>query len=443
MIPRICLSVYGSTEEVLLAIAGNPEAFCYEIRLDLSGVLDLERVRSATSKPLIVASHQRPELLAAAAKHADYVDIGPASATDPKSIVSIHATKGDPEDLWNRYSGSHKTKIVIETEDYGAILKLLSLNRRHHGQAVCFAMGEAGSFSRILSGFEGAAWIYTSLPGRPTAAGQFDIRQLLDLFRIGRFASKPDVFGIVGNPVSHSRSPAFHNAAFAAESLNWIYVPLFCRNVAGLFSAAPDFGMRGFSVTHPHKAAVVPFLQEASREVLDLGACNTVCLKDGRWLGINTDVAGVEAWLKHAGVSSGSVVAILGAGSAARTVARVVRSRSRELHIVNRTFENAQRLATEFGATAHSLQDLPRIDCDVLIQTTPVGLREGECPVSPSFLKAGTTVLDAIYEPPETELLRKARGLGCRVFNGESWFLAQAEAQFRWWRRLSPQAGEP
>ena len=132
---------------------------------------------------------------------------------------------------------------------------------------------------------------------------------------------------------------------------------------------------------------------------------------------------------------------ILGSGSSARVVASVARPHVRELHILGRTKSKAEALAAEFGASAGSLEDLKGISCDVLFQTTPVGLRAGECPVNPQWLSPGAFVLDVLYHPAETELLRAARAIGCKVRNGESWFTAQAEAQLVWWKHmLGPEA---
>ena len=431
---KLCLSLYGNTGEICSHITANPEAALYEIRLDLSSELNLSQIRSATSKPLIVASHSRPELLASAAPFADYVDVGPAPARDDRSIVSIHETSGDPDALWSNYSGEHLTKIVLETSDYYSIRRLLALDRRHAGKALCFAMGEAGAFSRILSVFEGAPWMYVSAETRPTAPGQFTLNEAVHVYRLPRFSSNPAVLGILGDPVSHSRSPAFHNRRFAECNLPWVYVPLLCRDLHGLFDCAADFGMIGFSVTHPHKEAILPFLDDVGSEVRSLRACNTVRRHEGRWLGTNTDVIGVRAMLQDVPLQNARMV-ILGAGSSARTIASVVSPNVRELTILGRTLERAQQLASEYNARSGRLDDLASVTYDILFQATPVGLRQGECPVRPESLRPNAFVLDSIYEPAETALLQAARALGCRTRNGEAWFLAQAEAQLWWWQR--------
>lgn len=433
--PQICLSLFGSTAEICRDIASHPDASLYEVRLDLSEPLDLQRIRASTAGLLIFASHSRPELLAAAAPFADYLDVGPNRPRDRRSIVSIHAQDADPDALWARHRGDHITKIVLETDDYYTISRLLALDRQNPGCALCFAMGEVGAFSRILSWIHGAPWVYASLEGRATAPGQFTLRELVESYRLARLEPPVSVFGVVGDPVSHSLSPVFHNTRFAESGLPWIYVPLRCRDLSGLFACARDFGMAGFSITHPHKEAVLAFVDVVSDEAKRLRSCNTVCFQDGQWHGINTDVAGVQELLRDVPLKNARMV-LLGAGSSARAVASVARPHIRELHVLNRTLEKAQQLAAEYQAAAGTLDQLASLQYDILFQTTPVGLREGECPVKPEALLRGTVVIDAIYQPAETELLRRARALGCRTLNGEAWFLAQAEAQFQWWRSM-------
>ena len=433
---RLCPSLYGSTEEILRDIESAPAADLFEIRIDLSDAIDLLRIRTSCEKPLLIASHKRSELLAGAESCADYVDIGPARATDPRHIVSVHTIGGNPEDLWQRYGDpDHITKIVVQTEDYSRIAELLQLHSRNPGRVLAFAMSPAGAFSRILSGFHGAPWMYCSMEGRPTAEGQFTYRELVDTYKVHRFENRPVLFGIVGSPVVHSKSPQFHNARFAEAGLPWLYVPFECTDIESLFANAPEFGVSGFSVTHPHKHSAAQLLDHASAEVRQLGACNTVCFRDGELHGINTDVAGIRDLLRDVPLA-GSRFVIVGAGSSARAVASVVRPQVGELHILNRTLENAGRLAREYDASSGTLADLGTINYDVLFQTTPVGLREGECPVNPLHLHSRATVIDAIYNPPQTELLKNAAAIGCRTRNGEAWFLAQAEAQFEWWKSM-------
>ena len=428
----ICLSVFGNNEslaEIFKNFADKVDLF--EVRLDLSEKLDFASVRKATTKPLIFASHNNPELLHDAEPYGDYVDIGPTRTTSSKQIVSFHGKDEDPDALWQKLSGEHITKIVLDTNDYSKIAALLKLNSQ---KSICFAMGEVGAFSRILSVFKNAPWIYASLLQQPTAPGQFSIDQLINTYHVKRFSAEPNVFGILGNPVSHSRSPAFHNQKFAEHNLPWIYLPFPCLDLESLMSHRRQFGITGLSVTHPYKEKVIAYLSEQTSEVKKLRSCNTLLWKENGWHGINTDVVGFEGLLiKHGVQLDKKYVAIIGAGGAARAAAFVISQSSAKLIFLNRTHSKALELAKEFNGTAVQLSEIAAVEYDVLIQATPVGMRNEECPINPDLVRPSTTVIDVLYDPDETLLLRKAKAVGCKVINGEDWFVLQAEAQFQYW----------
>jgi 3-dehydroquinate dehydratase / shikimate dehydrogenase len=433
--PRICLSLYGTNEELCSAIKSF-DADLFEIRLDLCTDPDGSKIRAATNKPLLFAAHGRPDLLEKSWPFADYVDVEQGEATGQNSIVSIHANEGDPDRLWQKLSGEHRTKIVLETENYDVIARLIELNREHAPLAFCFAAGEVGAFSRILSVLNGAPWIYSSLPGRSTGNGQFTFDQLIQTYRLRRFEKRKDVsvFGIIGNPVAHSRSPEIQNRNFADASLSWIYLPFFCKDLPALLRAASKGRTKGFSITHPYKEEILPLLDSFSPAVQTLRSCNTVAYVDEKWIGTNTDLEGIEALVKDVPINAKRTV-IIGAGASARAVASVIRPSLAELWILNRTSDKATQLASEFHAKGGSLADLAHIDYDILIQATPIGWMSGQCPVDLRHLRPEKTVIDCIYQ--DTDLLKKARELGCRTINGEMWFQVQAQAQFRWWSSLN------
>lgn len=429
----ICLSLFGSTTELVEQIFTSPGADLFEIRLDLSPEIRLDQVRLATTRPLLFTAHSRPDLLGSALPFADFYDVEQKYLPDVRCIVSIHAPQGDPRKIWLDLPKNHLAKIVLDTEDYASIAQVLELDCAHHPRAIGFAMGEIGAFSRILSVFRGAPWIFAALPGRLTGPGQFTLDELLHLYRLPRFSVEPSMFGIVGYPVSHSKSPEFHNRRFEQHSLPWIYLPFPCKDLRSLFYHAPQFGVRGFSITHPYKEEIFSFLQHQSPEVNELRSCNTVCFRDGEWYGHNTDIEGVRELLRKHQVSlSGKRAVILGAGGAARAIATVIRPYVSELSILNRTPEKAKGFALP-SERSGGLEAFGKFPYDVLFQATSSGLNEGQCPVDPALVLPGTTVIEANYHPAETLLLKVARENGCKTINGEYWFEAQAEAQFRWW----------
>jgi 3-dehydroquinate dehydratase/shikimate dehydrogenase len=430
---RICLSLYGTTGEIEQRILESPDADLFEIRIDLSEKPDPRRLRKTTQKPLIFTAHDRPDLLKPYAAVADYVDAGTSGfATGIKRIASFHGTDENPGDIWRKLDGDVR-KIVLNTPDYTKLRQAIEINSR--GNAVCFGMGEVARFSRIVSLFRGALWSYASPTDRPTADGQFNLNELRSTYQIHRFSEAPDIFGILGNPVAHSKSPEFHNRRFADEKRNWIYLPFHCEDLAGLLELAPRFGVKGFSITHPYKERVIPFLHSRTPEVDCAKACNTICWKNAGWHGANTDTAGVLAVLDRLDVSLPRMrVMILGAGGSARAVASIIAGQARDVIILNRSVEKAKVLAQEFGARAGSLNDFAKYDYDLLFQTTSIGMRRSESPIDVSLLKPRKKVAEILYEPSETMLLQSARAIGCETVNGEVWFEAQAEAQYRWWK---------
>ena len=431
--PRICLSLYGTTDEICEAIREH-DADLFEIRLDLSSNPDGSTIRACTRKPLLIAAHGRPDLLEKYWPFADFVDVEQADAIGQNTIVSIHSNREDVDALWSQYSGEHITKIVLETENYDAITRLLELNRQNKPLAILFASGEVGSFSRIASTFHGARWIYASLEGRSTAPGQFTYDQLMDAYKIRRLDTNQDVsiFGIIGNPVSHSRSPEFQNRKFAEASLPWIYLPFLCKDLPALFRNAPRWNTKGFSITHPHKEAVLELLDSVTPEVERLRSCNTVAYVEGKWMGTNTDWIGLKALLAELSLKNMRAV-ILGAGASARLFASMLHAEGANLVILNRNAKKAEELALQFGAKAGPLEHLKDLNYDLLIQATPVGWSSGELPVDPAHLREGKIVIDCIYK--DTALLQISRQLGCATLNGEKWFEAQAEAQFEFWQQ--------
>lgn len=261
------------------------------------------------------------------------------------------------------------------------------------------------------------------------------------------------VYGVTGWPVSHSVSPAMHNAAFAALGLDAVYVPFpiepdnLAQGVTGLFSA----GLRGLNVTVPHKEAMLAIVDDLSPVAAAVGAVNTVWMDRGVLRGENTDVAGLLGALARDSVSLDGLTVILGAGGAARAAAQAVLLEGGEAIILNRTVERAEVLASSLNTMwemervqAHALyeQDAKDAieDADVLINCTTVGLNDPDATPFPwtRHIPSDCYVFDTIYSPPETRLLLDAGGLGCRTRNGLAMLVEQGAESFRLWTGIAP-----
>jgi shikimate dehydrogenase len=248
------------------------------------------------------------------------------------------------------------------------------------------------------------------------------------------------LYGVVGWPIGHSLSPVMHNAAFAAAGINAVYLAFAVRDIADCMAGVRALGIGGLSVTIPHKSAVIPHLDHLDEREREIGAVNTVVNRDGRLIGYNTDATGALKALEERISLAGRRCVILGAGGAARAIAFALRDKVAALTVANRSSDRGRALAQSLGCSFISLDELKRVQADLLIQTTPVGMVPGDraCPISEQILKEGMAVMDIIYNPLETKLLAMARSRGCVTITGLSMFIHQGAEQFRLWT-----GGEP
>ncbi|MFB6153869.1 MAG: shikimate dehydrogenase [Halodesulfurarchaeum sp.] len=249
-----------------------------------------------------------------------------------------------------------------------------------------------------------------------------------------------DVFGLIGNPVGHSLSPPMHEAAYEARGLDATYVPFEPdeTDLEVAIQGADALGIQGLNVTSPFKEAVLDLVTptETARRI---GAVNTIDLTGPRVTGFNTDAAGARRALAHHGVSfADQSVLILGAGGAARAIAFAAAERADRLAIANRTTEHAVDLADAVGASGHGLDAAPDLleDTDLLVNATTVGMDEDRSPVAADALSEDLVVLDAVYSPLRTRLLRDAAAAGARTIDGGWMLLYQGVEAFEIWTGL-------
>jgi shikimate dehydrogenase len=253
---------------------------------------------------------------------------------------------------------------------------------------------------------------------------------------------KSETFALVGNPVEHSLSPIMHNAAFRVMGINARYITLRADTAADAMKRIAASDIRGGSITIPHKVAMVGYLHHISDSAESIGAVNTFVNRDGVLHGDNTDWIGIVRSVKESMTAiAGKTVAVLGAGGAARAAVYGMKKEGCIPVILNRTERNGMKLAEEFGCAYHSLGDIKAVQADILINTTPVGMEPetDNSPVSGDVLKNFTWVMDIIYNPLRTTLLREAETAGCSIINGLSMFVHQGAEQIRIWTgRVAP-----
>jgi shikimate dehydrogenase len=267
----------------------------------------------------------------------------------------------------------------------------------------------------------------------------------------GAVTAATQVVAVIGEPIAHSLSPVIHNAAFAATGLDWVCVALAVPAGRGhqVGDAVRTLGLRGLSVTMPHKADVIAGLDELTPVAAALGSVNCVLRRDGRLVGDNTDGAGFVAGLaEDTGMDpSGAHCVVLGAGGAARAVVlALAESGAASVRVVNRTHERAEHAAALAGTVGSVGTPADVAHADLVVNATPVGMADtggdpGATPVDPALLRAGQVVAELVYHPATTPLMVAARAAGARTANGVSMLVHQAATAFGHWTGVEAPVG--
>lgn len=245
-----------------------------------------------------------------------------------------------------------------------------------------------------------------------------------------QITGKTKVLAVIGNPISHTASPKMQNAMIRSLNLDYVYIPILSdeAHLETTISSLRANHFSGANVTVPFKEKVLPFLDKLSPEAERIGAVNTIVNQNGELWGTNTDGDGFILSLKEElnFDPKHKTIAIIGAGGAAKAIAdALIQKEPNALHLFNRTPEKLHSLVNtleKFGDTpiqAHKLTETPILEtADLVIQTTPIGMKNDECPIEMNWVNANQLVYDIIYAPPETRFLKKARLNGAKTCNG-------------------------
>jgi len=329
-------------------------------------------------------------------------------------------------------------KVVSTARSLADNLSVLGLieERSASTHLVGIAMGEEGLVSRVLGLRAGAAFTFASSgENAETAPGQVSARTLRDLYRVEQLDQATRIFGVAGNPISHSLSPLLHNTAFRREAVNAVLLPLKVRMLEDLLTLMRELPLAGVAVTMPLKQEVLPHLANMDPLTASIGACNTLRTGvDGKIYGFNTDVAGLIRPLEKRLKLKDAKTAVLGAGGAARAAVFGLVAQGAEVFVVNRTHESAVKLAKEAKAKALKHEQFAGSHFDVLINSTSCGMRDSKqpLPIKENELNAGL-VFDMVYNPLETPLLKLAKERGIPTINGLEMFVQQGARQFEIW----------
>jgi 3-dehydroquinate dehydratase/shikimate dehydrogenase len=392
-------------------------------------------------------------LRAAIADGVDYVDLEDDVADKiprygtTKRIISRHNFEETPENLQelHKHLASLDADIVKiatlahNTHDY---LRILRLVRDSTIPTIGIAMGEIGVPTRILAGKFGSPFSYATFHHERTLApGQLSFEQMSGTYNYDSIDSETEVYGVIADPVGHSLSPAIHNAAFRDQQMNRVYVPFRVprESLKEFISECPELGVRGLSVTIPHKEAVIPLLTDLDPVARSIGAVNTIIFDGDKRIGYNTDQQAAMETLSLAAAQDPQsdwlkdrVVLLLGAGGVAMAIGEGLKKAGAHLVIASRTFERADQLAKRLESEAIPWDRRHDVKAQILINGTPVGMHPNvdESPYGDSTMDRQMIVFDTVYNPEQTLLVKMARERGCRSITGVDMFIHQAALQF-------------
>lgn len=489
-VPKICLTLTGKTikENLDLVRRYRPYVDLLELRadfLDEDESLHVRKFPELARMPCILTIRRRVDggkyvagessrtmLFARAMAFADdqnpernfqYVDFeedfhvpslqDAALAFGTKIIRSFHSMNEPVHDIIKRCDSMRKTgyeipKIAFMPKTLDDVKNLFYETRdfTKYEHILC-AMGPMGIASRILAFKTHSFLTYTSVPSADNelnTIGHIDPITMNQVYHFKDLNEKTNIFGITGWPLLKTDSPALHNQGYVNHFMNSVYIPIPSEDIHQAIELANEVGVRGLSVTVPHKETVLKELYESDERVKEISASNTIVRKNDKWCGYNTDCSGFSrALLEFTGFKNlkHKKIAIIGAGGASRAIAYAVKQLGGKACVFNRTPLRAQAVADMFGFE-HALlaaDSIPLIEkySDIIIQTTSLGMNSTEASNSQndplSFYRwTGNEILfDIIYTPKVTPIMERAKEAGCKVCNGETMLKYQGYEQFK------------
>lgn len=441
-----------------------------ELRLDyIRNKVNLQRLIENRPCPVIIAIRREEDggrfkqdedarrvmLRSAIVAGVEYVDLEDDVADKiprygkTKRIISHHDFRKTPADLQALHDRLAKLdpdiiKIATMANHASDNMRMLELVKNAKIPTVGMCMGDIGTPSRILCGKFGAPFTYATFHHeRALAPGQLSFDEMQTIYRYDSINAETEVYGVVGDPIGHSLGPLIHNAAFREQGLNKVYVPFRVpkEDLADFLNDAPKLGIRGLSVTIPHKESVLEYLSEVDEGAGGVGAANTIIRKEDGFVGSNTDYAAAMACLRRAakehfkddGNLAGKVALVLGSGGVARAIAFGLKAAGAEVVITGRNTAAAEHLAESVGCGVFEWAERHELDADILVNCTPVGMHPklDETPYEKQSLASKMIVFDTVYNPANTLLLKDAKATGCRPVGGVEMFLRQAALQYK------------
>lgn len=441
-----------------------------ELRLDyISGKVNIRRLVADRPCPVVVAcrrpndggkwtgteEHRQMLLREAIAEGVEYIDLEDDIAAgiprfgQTKRIISLHDFRKTPDNLDEIHTRLCKldpdiVKISTMANHPHDNLRMMDLVRRSKVPTIGLCMGDIGIPTRILANRVGAPMTYgTYHSERALAPGQMSFLQMVEVYRFDQINADTEIYGVVADPIGHSLSPLIHNVAFGQLGLNKVYVPFRVprEDLSQFIDDAPAMGIRGLSITIPHKEEVIKKLTETDGAVRGIGAANTVTFNGAVRAGHNTDYQAAMTSLEEAmGISGpaekpfhGKTAIVLGSGGVGAAITYGLVRRGAHVVVTDCLPQKAAALAERFKCVAIDWAVRHSISADILVNCTPVGMHPNvdETPFDKHHLRPSMVVFDVVYNPENTLLIKDARSRNCTVVTGVEMFVRQACMQFK------------
>lgn len=356
-------------------------------------------------------------------------------------ISSYHNFEKTPDDLSSLLKsmpeGADLYKIACMANSTLDALKMLCFIKENR-PLLGISMGEKGSISRILGPIYGAPFTFTPLSEEEkTALGQIPIKEFNSTYNIKRISKHCDIYALIGSPILQSPGHIAHNKVMQTLSLDSIYVKLEIvkEELSAFFDYAKKLPFKGLSVTIPLKEEVLDFLDAIDPEAKEIGAVNTICIKDHQLFGYNTDGMGALNALEETLLVKGKKVAVIGSGGSAKAIIYEAKKRGAVVYIFNRTEERARALARKWSLKAFPLNELKNASYDILINTTP-------SPILKEWIRPHSLIMDISLSPLPHSFLKEATSLRCTIIGGYAMWIHQAALQYEKWLSSSEKTKE-
>jgi 3-dehydroquinate dehydratase/shikimate dehydrogenase len=439
-----------------------------EVRADLTGDIDPHWIRSFFPGKLLYSlrslstggtfdgsAEERASRLIEASQGYDLIELEAESDFQPPLLAKIIAGKrmlswyGHPQDdselmaHFERLSSipGKLYKLVVEAESSkDALSSLYLLKSLGRSDVIAFTSGESGFWSRLVAPHFGAPMIYGSVGEGWTVDGSAPVRQLIKDYGLPRLSPVSEIYGIVGNPVTHSLSPRIHNAAYRYLKYPALFVPFQVESFSNFFqdvlSSAKlqwlGLAVKGLTVASPFKEAALLEARTSSPMCRRIGAANVFLQKDEHWEADTTDPEGVVLAIGNRGLSvKGRKAAVVGCGGSGRAIAAALAEAGAQVTLVNRGLRRGRLAAQLLGLPFMPLSSFTVDGFSILVNATPVGRNDNKKPFELPGVKDDALIIDLVYGSRPAPLIESALALGRDIIDGQEVLLIQVLRQFR------------